>query len=155
MNRESNRDIAIVFGVTRELAPAVGSVLLDLVRLIRNPNFDVHIFHDGISKRNKEALNRIKNVNLIRYKPKISRTTKTVPSVRQFTPMVFSKYECLKLLTNYKTVLWMDCDIIIQSNIEEIFDFPQSDMVFVSGGRPVRGQFIEPIAHYDLSLIHI
>lgn len=150
MSSESKRNTAIVFGITRDLAPAVGSVLLDLIEVKRNKNFDVHIFHDGISKRNKIAIQKIANVDFTRFHPKISRVTKTVPSVRQFTPMVFSKYECLKLLKNYESVLWLDCDIIIQSNIDEIFDFPNSDMVFVSATRPVRGQFVEPVDHYDM-----
>jgi lipopolysaccharide biosynthesis glycosyltransferase len=150
MNSQPNCNTAIVFGVTRELAPAVGSVLLDLVRVKKSKNFDVHIFHDGISKRNRRAIQKILEVHLISYKSKVSRKTKIVPSVRQFTPMVFAKYECLRLLESYETVLWLDCDVIIQSNIDEIFDFPNSDMVFVSGGRPIGGQFVKPIDRYDM-----
>ena len=150
MTSGSQSDVAIVFGITRELAPAVGSVLLDLVSEKIGRNFDVHIFHDGISKRNKKTIKRIVEAKFIKYKPQISRVTKTVPSVRQFTPMVFSKYECLKLLKDYETVLWLDCDIIVQLSIDELFQYRDADMVFVSGGRPVREQFVEPIENYDM-----
>jgi lipopolysaccharide biosynthesis glycosyltransferase len=143
-------EIAIVFGITRELAPAVGSVLLDLIRVKQSKNFDVHIYHDGISRRNKRALQKIVNVDFKRFSPLITHSTRIVPSVRQFTPMVFSKYECIKLLREYESVLWLDCDIIIQSNIDEVFDYQYSDMVFVSGTLPVRSQFVEKVDNYDM-----
>ena len=143
---------AVVFGITKDLAPAVASVLMDLQRVGTAHNPDIFIFHDGIQAHQRKILQKIgeKQIIFVRYRAPISTKTKLVPSVRQFTPMVFSKFECIKLLDKYQTVLWLDCDIVIKKNVDELFQHSENDLIFVPGGRPVRAQFNYSILNYDL-----
>lgn len=150
MKIEKKRN-AIVFGLTGDHIFAVACVMLDIKRLCFGLVDEVVIIHDGVSEKDKQLLALILPTRFIMYDfPITSRRVLYARSVQQFTKMVFTKFECLKLLDDYENVMWMDYDIVIQSNISELFSSSNTGIKMMPSGRPVRGQLLEVISEYDM-----
>ena len=142
---------AVVFGSTSNHAFAIACVMMDLSRLSPGLVDEVIIFHDGIDKSDQTILSTILPTRLIEYEfPIKDRSVLNAPSVRQFTKMVFTKFECLRLLDEYRNVLWLDYDIVIQSDISELFLPSKTGIKFLPGGLKVSGQLRHEISEYDL-----
>jgi lipopolysaccharide biosynthesis glycosyltransferase len=142
---------AVVFGLTADHVFAVACVMMDLKRLSPGLVDEVVVIHDGINKHNRMLLGSILPTRFILYDfPLKSRRVLNTGSVRHFTKMVFSKFECLRLLDDYKNVVWMDYDIVIQDALDELFLPCDTGIKMMPGGLPVRGQLLEPVREYDM-----
>lgn len=142
---------AIVFTLSADLAFAVACVLLDIKRLSPLLADDFVIIHDGISKKDQEILNSILPTRFVLYDFPI----KDMSNINQdilsyFTKMVFAKFECLKLLDEYNSVLLLDYDIVIQQDISELFEPCESGIKMMPGGIKVRGQLRQETNDYDM-----
>lgn len=95
---------------------------------VKNTNahlFDkVIIFHDGIKFKDQQQIRRIMDVEFRLYKPKFSTCNGMVYSY--FSPMVFCKYECIRLLDDYDEVVWSDYDVVIRKGMDEILKFDEN-----------------------------
>lgn len=79
------------------------------------------VFHDGVSENIQSDFQKILPTRFIRYKcpiPKWKLWQNKI--IRYFSPMVFCKIECLKLLEEYQTVIWSDYDVIIKEDISDL-----------------------------------
>jgi lipopolysaccharide biosynthesis glycosyltransferase len=142
---------AIVFGLTADQVFAVACVMMDLKRLSPGLVDEVVIIHDGINKKDQKILGSILPTRFILYDfPLKSGRVLNASSVRQFTKMVFTKFECLRLLDDYKNVMWSDYDVVIQADLAELFSHCATGIKLMPGGIPVRGQLLAPIAEYDM-----
>lgn len=113
------KDVAIVLGSSCDMAFAIGTFLIDLKKHSPNLVDDVIIYHDGISKKDQKVMNQILPAKFIKYK--LSFGNNMNPYVQnRFSDLVFYKYECLKLLEEYKTVIATDFDIVLLDDISEI-----------------------------------
>lgn len=142
---------AVVFTLSSNLVFALACVLLDIKKY--NPLLadEYVIIHDGIKKKDRALLNSILPCRFILYDFPIKDKSKINQGVLSyFTKMVFAKFECLKLLGEYKSVLLLDCDIVIQDDISELFDHSESGLKMMWGGIKVRGQLHTPTADYDM-----
>lgn len=148
-NKKGN---AIVFGLTRDHIFAVACVMFDLKRLSPGQFDEVVIIHDGISERDQEILNQILPARFVLYDfPLQSRRVLGARAVQQFTKMVFSKFECLRLLDDYKNVMWLDYDMVVQEDIAGLFSPCPQGVKMMPGGLPVRGQLLNPVDGYDMN----
>lgn len=112
---------------------------------------EVVIIHDGISKRDQRILGSILPTRFILYDfPLKSARVLNACSVRQFSRMVFTKFECLRLLDDYNNVMWSDYDVVIQDDLSELFSHCDAGIKLMPSGMPVRGQLHEPITEYDM-----
>jgi lipopolysaccharide biosynthesis glycosyltransferase len=113
---------------------------------------EVVIIHDGINERDQKLLASILPTRFILYDfPLNSARVLNASAVRQFSKMVFTKFECLKLLNDYKNVLWSDYDVVIQADISELFSFSESGIKLMPSGLPVRVQVHEAMPEYDMA----
>ena len=83
------------------------------------------IFHDGVTEKIQNQFQKIMPTRFVRYRcpiPKWKLWQNKI--IRYFSPMVFCKIECFKLLERYDTVVWSDYDVIIK---EDISDLQQQD----------------------------
>lgn len=143
---------AVVFGLTANHAFAVACVMMDIKRLSPGMVDEVVIIHDGINKKDQRLLGSILPTRFILYDfPLISARVLNASAVQQFSRMVFTKFECLKLLNDYTNVMWSDYDIVIQSDISELFSHCDAGIKLMPSGMPVRGQLLAPIANYDMT----
>lgn len=142
---------AVVFGLTANHVFAVASVMMDLKRLSPGLVDEVVIIHDGIKEQDQKLLNSILPSRFMLYDfPITDKKVLKAGAVQYFTKMVFTKYECLRLLDDYKNVMWQDYDIIISGDISELFQPCESGIKMMPGGLPVRGQLHEEITDYDM-----
>lgn len=142
---------AIVFGLTADQIFAVSCVMMDLKRLSPSLVDEVVIIHDGINKKDQRILCSILPTRFILYDfPLKSARVLNARSVRQFTKMVFTKFECLRLLDEYKNVMWLDYDMVVKEDIAELFLPSEIGVKMMPGGLPVRGQLHEIVDEYDM-----
>lgn len=81
------------------------------------------VFHDGVSEAIQKKFQKIMPTRFIRYQcpiPKWKLWQNKI--VRYFSPMVFCKYECFRLLEEYDKVLWSDYDVVIKDDISELLN---------------------------------
>jgi lipopolysaccharide biosynthesis glycosyltransferase len=143
---------AIVFGLTANHIFAVACVMMDLKRLTSSLIDEVVILHDGIHPQDQKILEAILPTRFILYDfPLMSDRVRYSRSVQYFTKMVFTKFECLRLLDSYKNIVWMDYDIVIQSDISELFSPCDTGIKIMRGGVSVREQLLEPVAEYEMN----
>jgi hypothetical protein len=143
---------AILFSLTKNLAFAAGSVMQDIERFSPGLADDTIVLHNGLSAGDMQAINKIRKTRFIKYSFPIldtSRFNKTV--TEYFTTMVFSKFEAFRLLEEYKSIIVLDYDLIIQGELSELKAFPPSGMLTVDK-TAIRSQFFcGDIQEYDLN----
>ena len=114
---------AIVLGGTADKAFAISVFLLSFLDMNSGINPDAIIFHDGFSEKEKKVMDRIYPCRFINYQSPFSKKILDgIGGVDRFTPMVFTKYECLSLLKEYETVVWFDYDMIAAGRLDELFE---------------------------------
>ena len=151
MMNPQKKNNAIVFGLTADHIFAVACVMMDLKKISPGLISEVVIFHDGVSEKDQKILDSILPTRFIKYEfPLKSRKVLYAKSVQQFTKMVFTKFECLRLLSEYKNVMWLDYDMVIKDDLSELFSSCDSGIKMMPGGLPVRGQLHDAIDEYDM-----
>jgi lipopolysaccharide biosynthesis glycosyltransferase len=112
---------AIVTGGTKNDVDAMAVLALNLQDVSPNLADKLIIYHDGISKKKQDLIQNIMPTKFVRYKCQINWfKMMSNRTIRYFSPMVFCKFECLRLLEEYDSVIWTDYDIVIRDNIEEL-----------------------------------
>jgi lipopolysaccharide biosynthesis glycosyltransferase len=143
---------AIVFGLTSNHIFAVACVMMDLKRIASSQLDEVVIIHDGIAPEDQKLLESILPTRFILYDfPLTSDRVLYARSVQYFTKMVFTKFECLRLLDSYKNIVWMDYDVVIQRDISELFSYCDAGIKIMRGGLSVKEQVLEPVAEYEMN----
>ena len=134
---------AIVTGGTHKDVPAMGTLALNIKEVTPNLADELIIFHDGIFKKDRQIIEGIFPTKFYEYRFDIGWLNKRKNrSIRYFSPMVFCKYECLRLLEEYDCVIWTDYDIVILKDILELHD-SQKGMQIVESTGPLKGMFLE------------
>ena len=115
------KELAIVFGATGNMAFALGNVLIGLKK--HNPELkaDILVFEQRITEKDKNLLNTILTCKFIEYKFP-HQGSLTDETLKKFSELTFSRFECFDLLSEYKKVLWLDVDILIKRDISGIFE---------------------------------
>lgn len=105
-------------GSKEDVAPI--AVLLLNVKQTQSWVDHIVVYHDGISLKDQKLMNSILPVEFVRYRfPGSSKNFNEI--VRYvYTPLVFCKYECFKLLEKYDNVLWTDYDVVIQKDLRTL-----------------------------------
>lgn len=148
----TKKETAIVFGATKNFAFAIASVLMDLKKFDYSWITEVVIFHDGISNNQQKLLNRILPCVFVKYNFPIKDKSNFDQNIlNYFSEMVFSKFECLRLLDTYKNVIWLDYDIIITKDISELASQASFGIKIMLGGGDVLSQLSRPVVSYDMN----
>ncbi|MFI8735958.1 glycosyltransferase [Ectopseudomonas toyotomiensis] len=150
MNDKKN---AVVFGLTADHAFAVACVMMDLKRLSPRLADDVIIIHDGITAKDKKLLSSILSVRFVEYEFPFNESDRVLTSsaVKRFTKMVFTKFECLRLLGEYKNVVWLDYDIVVQKNLDDLLAPSKVGVKMMPTGVNVREQLYSDVQEYDMN----
>lgn len=100
------------------------------------------IFHDGINKKDQILINSIFPTEFRRFKFGISPVAyRKNTSLRYFSPMVFCKYECFRLLNEFDKVIWTDYDVIINSDLSELDDNSRGGLQLIRSLKPLKDKF--------------
>lgn len=144
------KNLAIVFGITSNLTFALANVVIGLKK--HSPNFadEIIVYHDGILQKDKEILTSILPCRFIEYEFPIGDGANFDPFFfEQFSSMAYSRFECFKLLNEFKKVLWLDVDILIQKDISGLLKYVQTGIGMLPGDF-VKHNFKEPVAEFDM-----
>lgn len=154
ISQSNKKNTAIVMSATSNMAFAMGTILLNLKEV--SPNFadEVFIFSDGyISKKDKKIMNSIYPTTCIKYEPPISdEVLSQIPTGEYFSPLVLAKYECFKLLKEFKNVVFLDYDQVIKDNLNELTSNPELNCMMVAT-EDTKCNFEEPIFDYDMEKV--
>ncbi|UTC76296.1 hypothetical protein E4O03_06280 [Treponema sp. OMZ 792] len=115
------KNTAIVTGGTSNDVPAMACLVMNIKDT--NPTLadEIVIFHDGISEKDQKLINSIFPTRFILYESPFNDVTDFGDVVtKYFSPMVFCKYECFKLLEDYECVIWTDYDVVIVDDLSEL-----------------------------------
>jgi len=145
------KDLAILFGITGNWAFALANTLIGLKKhsseLLKKS--DIFVYYDTLSLKNRLALKKIAPVKFIKYKFPYPHILSKIYNLDRFTHMCFACYEGFNLIKNYKKVLFMDVDILIQKDISNLFDF-QEDIYIGFAEKIILKNFIDDIQGYDI-----
>ena len=112
---------AVVMGITGNWAFAAGTVLLSLLRHNPNLNADIIVFCDGALPTADARILQDMGAQLVPFTPVQAELTHEALSV--FSPLSLAKFHCFDLLRHYESVVWLDSDILVQDELEELFAF--------------------------------
>lgn len=143
---------ALVTGGSSNQSFAIGTFWVNINNVCPDIADEFVIFHDGkMPRRDMQLMSRILPTRFIEYRlPEAVAAVVEQGAVCHFTPMVFCKFECLRLLNDYRTVVWSDYDIVVLDDISEIFDstFPLKMLLMENGSAK---SFLYPIEEYDMN----
>ena len=114
----AKRPLALLLGVTADLAFAAGALLLSLRRHSPNLRPDIRIYTDGGLAPGDERLLRELGAETAPYAPPAA--AYRPESVAQFSLLALARFEALPLLRTYSSVIWLDVDTAIQGDITEL-----------------------------------
>jgi lipopolysaccharide biosynthesis glycosyltransferase len=142
---------AVVLGITPDLAFAAATVLLGLRRFPPCETFDVLIYHAGVPARDIELLSSLQPCRFVRYHcPESIRRSIPSHALRAFSDLVYAKYECFGLLSNYSYVIWLDADILIKGETKGLLDRGLGGVAFAREDKPLSFNFSKNIEGFDM-----
>lgn len=146
------KEKAVVFTVSKNLAFAIACVMMDFKRLMPDLGADFIVIHDGIKQKDQRLISSILPTRFIEYQMPFDDISFIPDSILDyFTKMVFAKFECLKLLNEYKSVMLSDYDMVIQQDTSELFDYCEGGFKFMYGGIETTGQLHYPVDDYYMT----
>lgn len=147
---KNKKELAIVFGITSNLTFALANVILGLKKHSPELADEIIVFHDDISEKDQDLIKSIFLSRFIKYEFPVKDTSKFDPYFyQQFSSMAYSRFECFKLLNEFKKVLWLDVDILIQKDISGLLEYENDGMGILEGYR-VKDNFKEPVEGFDM-----
>lgn len=145
----SNRKRVIVTGGTKSDVAAMAVFVLNIQRTNSHLFNKVIIFHDGINKKNQKKIQAIMDTEFIEYK--YPNRVKNDIIISYFSPMLFCKYECFRLLEEYDEVVWSDYDVLIKGKLDDVCSFENSYLnIVVDDKRTVRDMFYNNIHNREI-----
>lgn len=111
---------ALVLGASSDKLFAVGTFIISLMQ--KNPSFtdDIIVFYYEITDEQRRRFSSIGSVILKKYDCPFANAAELSYFTKElFTLMVYTKYECIRLLSEYHTVIWMDYDMFVLDELSE------------------------------------
>lgn len=140
---------------------AAANVAISLNKYLKNRDYDILIYHTGLSEKNKQALEKIPHVHLSEFKfsdnfEKFMLSSSGLPEGRwrnRNSLLALAHYEVFNLLNDYKVAIWLDVDVSIQGDISELVNYVPLGMAKDLNWNSVwkvRDQFTQDIPGYDM-----
>lgn len=142
-------------GISPNIAFAAGTAIIELNRYLTVADYDILIIHEGLAEQDAKLLQSFHNTHLMPYEPTVIDRSKLPANY----PYAFIyRFEIFKLLKQYKTVIWLDCDIAIQGDISPLMNYGPfamaiSDDSFLQNGAELninQRNFTKPIEGYNM-----
>ncbi|MBQ3280059.1 glycosyltransferase [Candidatus Saccharibacteria bacterium] len=138
-NKQKKKNVALVFGITKDYTFALANTLIGLKK--HNKKFwdDIIVYHDGVPEYEKEAINKIVKVKFVdlsesEHFQKISKFN--TETIKKYSVATFYRYECFNLLNKYCKVIWNDVDILIQGDISGLLEYGEHSGIAFSMALP-------------------
>ncbi len=150
---DNRKDYAVVFGITGNYVFALANVLIGIKKHCKNINFDIFVYHQNLGEKNKNLLNSIIECNFVEYIfPEIRKKIEEGKSLwlQKFSEFAFVRYECFDYLNNYKKAAWLDVDILVQNDLQALFDACENDIaLYKEESSGIEGLFLKKVDFID------
>lgn len=147
----SDKGTAVCFSASSDLAFAIGVTLLNFVSIHGSEGFHFRIFSD--TKLEKLVSIFVKlgvDIKVERYRPPVSWFELwSSKAIAYFSPLVLAKFEGFRLLEHFRTVIWLDYDIVLQASLEELWTKKDFDIGYLGSSQPISKGFIVPPVGID------
>lgn len=120
------KDICITFGITSNMTFAIANIMLGIERYTKGVVDTYIIFYannDPIEENEKDRLRAINSNIEFREYHLPEDIQLPVNIINRYSELYMAKFEIFNLLKEFKKVLWLDADILIQGDISEIFNY--------------------------------
>ena len=124
-----NETMNICFTANDKYAPFMSTVIVSILKNSKeDEDFYFHVITNDISDENKkmiEELKKIKQFDIKYYTPNIEKYNKWFEKInhkRYYAPSIFYRLDIPDLIPNVDKILYLDCDIIVNSNLSELFN---------------------------------
>lgn len=145
------RPLAVVMGITPDMAFAAANVLLGLDRFPPSDAYDIVLYHSGVPARDLALLSTLHPCHFVRYRcPENIRRSIPGHALRAFSDLVYAKYECFELLNSYSRVIWLDTDLLIKGDTKGLLDRSQHGLAFARENKPLRFNFSSDVDGFDM-----
>lgn len=119
---------AIVFSIDNNYVFALAVALISLKNNSENifNTSDFFIYYNNLTEKNQNLLKSIcKNINFIDFSKNHEFPNEIYehPHINKWGAFIYQKFYCFNLVERYDHVLWLDADILILSNIDQIFKY--------------------------------
>ncbi|WP_373032906.1 glycosyltransferase [Sulfurovum sp.] len=142
---------AVVFTISSDLIFAVANIMMDIKKLSPAIADEVVIIHNGIDPNDLLRLNLILPTREIKYNIPVDDLSKfNQDTLKYFTIMAYAKYECLRLLDEYKNVIYLDPDMVILKDLSSLLEKCESGIKMMPSGQKVSVQLHEEIKEYNM-----
>ncbi|GAB6854300.1 glycosyltransferase [Asaia astilbis] len=152
----NQKKLAFVLAATNNLLFAAANTAISLNKYFTACPFDIILFSDDISESDREALESIDNVSVRRFDVETYRETvlKNCSEDSRFVRnekhlMALAHFEVFSLLDTYKKTAWLDIDMLVQRNLNEIVDF-QGLVMTEDYPWTVGDNFLQPVPGFNM-----
>lgn len=146
----NKKERAIVLGATANMTFALANTLIGIKKHSPDLNADFIVYHKDITQKEMDLINSIIPCEFIDYE--FPEEKLPVHSINRYSRMSFARYECFNMLDEYKKVLWLDIDILVQKDLSGIFDYAKTGMSLVREATLLSEAFSGEPDNYDMSV---
>ena len=154
--KKEKKELAIVFGITKDLDFALANVLIGIKKHFSYKNkFDIIVYHDGLTEEIKSMLSNIYPCDFKLFKSKVSESILSTENLKLYSNLCLARFECFDLLNSYKKIVWHDVDILIQNDFKDLLNYGNKSglaMTYSDIGFLTESNFNEPISNYNMFL---
>jgi lipopolysaccharide biosynthesis glycosyltransferase len=125
----------LVFGVTPNLAFAVGTFIVGFIDRHPGWNGSIHVFHSGLSGSQMDGIRRLWDRTTFQLIDQAVIEGRLVgagqansavrKTIARYSTMYFAKFEMFDLLRQYEKCVWFDVDMLVQRPIPDLWDFEE------------------------------
>lgn len=156
MEKIEKKKLAFVLATSGEKGYMAGNVCLGINEHYTAGEFEIIVHHNNTSEEDINALQKIDRVKTINFSfDDIFVTCLLENAYRgskvrdENSMMAFAHYEIFKYLEEYETVVWLDTDVLIQKNINDLIS-ESSFSITLDLGWDVKSNFNLDIPNYDM-----
>ena len=154
----NKKPLAFLLAASGNLAFAAGTTILSLQKQIATASeYEIILYYRDMSASDLAALGKIPRVTLIEKvfdEPFVRAIIDNAPPESRFRTlnhlMAFCHFDVFSLLDHYRTVVWIDVDTFVQSDISDVTSFGPFGIT-EDRGWTVQNNFSRPIDGYDMT----
>lgn len=144
----NNKKSVIVIGITSNWVFAAATVLFGLRDYLNCDEYDVLIYHDNLSEGNQDRLKRILDCRFMQYDIDLIKSNR----FKRVSRLAFSRFECFGLLDEYTNVVWLDADILIKGEINNLIKCCNTGFaMFPHENTPISVSFSSSVPGFDMN----
>lgn len=156
MALQPKKKLAFLLAATSDLLFAAANVAIGLNKHVSEADFDIMIYANGGEAADLVALRRIDHVTVVDYQLDAAFVATMMAAAQEGsrlaqTPghlLTFAHFETFALLETHRQVVWLDVDVLVQGNIDEMLG--SAFAITLDDPWTVGANFLQPIEGYKM-----